>query len=61
MCYWIRLERNEIRGLPGGPVVKNLPAKAGDSGLTPDQGTKIPHAAGQPSLLTIPGEPMHCD
>ena len=32
---------------PGGPVVKNLPSNAGDAGLTPGQGTKIPHAAGQ--------------
>ena len=26
-------------------VVKNLPCNAGDVGLIPDQGTKIPHAA----------------
>ena len=32
---------------PGGPVVKNLPYNAGDTGSLPDQGTKIPHAAGQ--------------
>ena len=30
---------------PGGPVVKNLPANAGDMGLIPALGTKIPHAA----------------
>ena len=29
----------------GGPVVKNLPSKAGDT--IPGQGTKIPHAMGQ--------------
>ena len=28
-------------------MVKNLPYNAGDSGLIPGQGTKIPHAAGQ--------------
>ena len=61
MCYWIQLERNKIRDFPGGPVVKNLPAKAGDTGLIPDQGTKIPHVAGQLSLLTTTGEPMHCN
>ena len=32
---------------PGGPVVKNLPYNAGESGLIPGQGTKIPHAVGQ--------------
>ena len=26
------------RGFPGGPVVKNLPANAGDIGLMPDPG-----------------------
>ena len=31
---------------PGGPVVKNLPYRAGDTGSIPGQGTKIPHAAG---------------
>ena len=34
-------------GLLGGPVVKNPPSNAGDWGLIPGQGTKIPHAAGQ--------------
>ena len=61
MCYWIQLERNEIRDFPGGPVVKNPPAKAGDTGWIPDQGTKIPHVAGQLSLLTTTGEPTHCN
>ena len=27
-----------LRGFPGGSVVKNPPATAGDKGLTPDQG-----------------------
>ena len=31
----------------GGPVVKNLPYNAGDTGLIPGQGTKNPHATGQ--------------
>ena len=35
---------------PGGPVVKNPPSNAGDVGLIPGRGTKIPHAAGQLSL-----------
>ena len=29
-------------GFPGGPVVKNPPANAGDPGLTRGQGTKTP-------------------
>ena len=32
------------RDLPGGPVVKNLPANAGDVDLIPDWRTKIPNA-----------------
>ena len=35
---------------PGGPVDKNLPTIAGDTGLIPGRGTKIPHAKGQLSL-----------
>ena len=38
------------QGLPGGPVVKNSPCNAGDWGLIPGQGTKIPHPVGQLSL-----------
>ena len=33
------------------PVVKNLPCNAGDVGLIPSEGTKIPHASGQLSPL----------
>ena len=29
---------------PGGPLVKNSPSNAEDSGSTPDQDIKIPHA-----------------
>ena len=35
------------RDLRGGPVVKNPPSNAGDVGLIPGWGTKIPHAAAQ--------------
>ena len=41
---------------PGGPVVKNSPAKAGDVGWIPDLGTKIPHALGQLRLQAKPRE-----
>ena len=39
-----------VLGLPGGPVVKNPPANAGDVGLIPGPGAKNPQAAGQLSL-----------
>ena len=32
-----------LEDFPGVPVVKNLPSSAGDVGLIPGQGTKIPH------------------
>ena len=37
----------EIRDFPGDPVVKVHLANAGNSGLIPDQGPRIPHASGQ--------------
>ena len=40
-------EKTTHRDFPGGPVVKNLPSNAGDVGLIPGRGTKIPHAMGQ--------------
>ena len=33
-----------FRDFPGGTVVKDSPCNAGDTGLIPGQGTKIPHA-----------------
>ena len=35
--------RNGDRDFPGGPVVKNPPCIAGNVGLIPGQGIKIPH------------------
>ena len=32
---------------PGGLGIKNLPCNAGDAGLIPGQGTKIPSTVGQ--------------
>ena len=47
--------KNEKRDLPGGPVVRNPPSNAGDTGSIPGGGTKIPHASGQliPHATTI--------
>ena len=35
------------RDFPGSPVVKNPPCNAGNAGVIPGQGTKIPHAVEQ--------------
>ena len=40
--------RVRMRDFPGTLVVKTLPSNAGDSGLIPGRGTKIPYAAGFP-------------
>ena len=46
MSFWVL--RTEIRVVWGllshGPVVKTSPSNTGSVGLTPGQGTKIPHA-----------------
>ena len=39
-----------VGDFPGGPLVKNPPSDAGDAGLIPAQGLRIPHASGQLSL-----------
>ena len=41
-----------IWDFPGGLVVKNPPYSAGDAGSSPGQGTKIPHAMGNPRATT---------
>ena len=50
---WQRVPRVQKSDLPGGPVVKNLHANAGNMGLK-----KIPHAVGQLSLCTTATEPL---
>ena len=44
--------KEQGRDFPGGPGVKNLPAKAADRGLILDLGTKILHASGRLSPCT---------
>ena len=46
---------------PGGRVVKNPPCNAGDVGLIPGQGTKIPHAVEQLSPFLKTTEPTRHD
>lgn len=44
--------------LPGGPVVKNLPCNAGDTGLILGQGIKIPQASGHLSPCATKKNPQ---
>ena len=45
---------------PGGPLVKNLPSKAGDVGSIPGQVTKIPQTTGQLSPCAKTKERPEC-
>ena len=42
---WKVTTKGRYQDFPGGPVVKTLSSNAGDEGLTPGLGTKIPHAS----------------
>ena len=44
---------------PGGPEVEYLPCNAGDKGLIPGWGTKIPHATERQCPCTAITEPAH--
>ena len=48
MLYTLNIHNFNLKfknwDFPGGPVVKNLPYNAGDTGSIPGQGTKFPHA-----------------
>ena len=50
-----------IRDFPRGPVVKNLPCNAGDTGPIPGRGTNFPHAEGLLSPSATTREPAHRD
>ena len=52
----VELKKKICWDFPGGPAVKNPPCIAGDTGLTPGQGTEIPHATAQLSLRTTTTE-----
>ena len=45
-------------GFPGGPVVKNPPANAGDVGLTPGLGRSPGVGNGNPLQYSCLGNPM---
>ena len=42
-------------------MVENLPSNAGDVGLIPGRGTKMPHATGQLSLRATTAEPVYSE
>ena len=44
---WDILHIKNCKDFSGGPLVKNLADNAGDTGLIPGQGTKIPQAMEQ--------------
>ena len=50
------IKRANSLDFPGGSVAKNLPCNAGDEGLIPSQGAKIPHAMEQLSLCATTTE-----
>ena len=54
------LFKEDARDFPGGPVVKNLPSNAGDVGLIPGWGTKIPRASGLQSPRASTREKPTC-
>ena len=44
--YTLKKKKKDLEGTSlGGPVVKTSPFNAGDAGLIPGQGAKIPHAS----------------
>ena len=47
-CLYYRIcsKEDDKLDFPGGSVLKNPPANAGDMGLIPVSRTKIPHATG---------------
>ena len=55
--YYSTIKNEEILGFPGGAVVKNPPANAGDTGSSPGPG-RSPHATEQLSPCTITTKPV---
>ena len=56
----LKKKKRYFRDFPGGPVAKNPPGNAGDTGWIPSQGIKIPHALGQLlNLSTTSRESVH--
>ena len=56
----MRSETKPWRDFAGGPVRKNLPSDAGDTGSIPGLGAKIPRAMGHLGPHTTTREPVCC-
>ena len=50
--YRLLYKNSRLGCFPGGPVVKNLPCNAGDTGLIPGQGNPVCHGATKPVTTT---------
>ena len=48
----------KLKDFPSGPVIKDLPSKAGDVGFIPGWGTKVPQTIGRLSLCTATDNPI---
>ena len=55
LVFYCYVKNPKSRDFPGGAVVENLPANAGDTGSSPVSG-KIPHAAEQVSPCATTAE-----
>ena len=55
-CTRCSYHKGFSKDFPGGPAVKNLPAKVGDTGSIRGWGSKIPHATEQLSPCTTTAE-----
>ena len=67
MVYYYKsdgFKNNQKGDFPGGPVVENLPANAGDMGSVPDpvrSHEQWSNSARGPQLLSLPPEPALCN
>ena len=62
LSFYLKFSKLTIRGFPGGTVVKNLPANAGDTrdvGLIPGSGISPGEGNGKPLQYSCLGNPMH--
>ena len=55
--YVAKANKANLRGIPGGPVVRNLSSNAGGAGSIPDLRTKVPHVMGRLRLHAL--EPLN--
>ena len=56
---WSIFSKTSLRDFPSGPMIRNPPSNAEDTGSIPGQGTKILHVSGQLSPWSATGEPSY--